>query len=439
MRIIKNQDILQRQTENYIKGELSNVASVVQTSQFLCTYYSIDADASTTLPGMKNVEDFIHPDSSIVYNRVENLPISGVDNLISQAQFDEELGYDETFQSSAIIFPNTIVPKPNDCFTIPNSKIPALYIVTDLTPVTVRSNPFTEITFRLFSRDPEVMKQLERQVKDHYLTTVTAIGQDKTLVIKKENYFKVQHHVEQYLDILGLYETLFWDRTRSAFIYDGIYDEETDMKLSYLDLILWRLMFDERIIIFDDVVTYANNNYKRTIDRIYTSYPDVYIEDYQYHKSILWRLYTRDHKHDFAEFKYPQAYEPDPRIGKFTGKNLYYFELYGNECDCNKMCTTCPTWDTEFVERIRHNDPYPLDHYTNTLYEKDKGCCKEYVDGAIVPTFNPSIRNAIIAWYNGCEINWDELMIEDSKTCENYFLIPLVLAAYRKYIHDLQK
>ena len=39
----------------------------------------------------------------------------------------------------------------------------------------------------------------------------------------------------------------------------------------------------------------------------------------------------------------------------------------------------------------------------------------------------------------GVPIDWDNLVIEETKSCENFFLIPLILGAYKKYIHDLQK
>ena len=55
MQIIKNQDILKRQSSNYIKGELSNVAMAIQNSPILVDYYPINADLSPTLSGFKNV------------------------------------------------------------------------------------------------------------------------------------------------------------------------------------------------------------------------------------------------------------------------------------------------------------------------------------------------------------------------------------------------
>lgn len=436
MKIIQQQNILQRQSQNYIANELSNVATVLQTPQLFVDYFSIDADSSPTVPGLKNVEDFIHPESPIVYNEIENLPISGVDNLVTQTQFDEEVGFDEDFQSSGIIFPNTIVPKPDDCFIINGAHIPALYKVIDVKPVTVRSNPFVEIEFRLFSRDPEVIAQLRKQVRTEYITTVTAIGMDKTLVVQKEAYFTIEQHVKQYINLVDLYKMLFFDRTKSAFIFDGIYDEKEDRKLMFLDITLWRLMFDENIIVYDDVVTYAINNYNAPVEPVYVSYPDIYLDDHAFKRSIIWRLYTQDKKHRLDEFKYPQAYEPDPRVGKYKGKNLIYFEQYGETCDCNPMCMSCPTWDDEFIQRIVNNDLYPTDDWEDGMYV---GPEHQYDNGEPVPHFNPFLRNAIIHWYNNEPIDWESLVIEDKKTCENYFLIPLVLAAYKKYIHDLQK
>ena len=191
MQIIKNQDILKRQSSNYIKGELSNVAMAIQNSPILVDYYPINADLSPTLSGFKNVEDFIGPESPVVYDHIEKFPMAGIDNLTTTAQFDEELGFDEDIQSSGMIFPNTIVAKPYDLFMIPNGVVPALYIVTNIIPTTERSNPFVAIQFRLFSRDPEVIAQIKRQVRTAYVTPVTAIGPAKPPVLTNDKYFNI--------------------------------------------------------------------------------------------------------------------------------------------------------------------------------------------------------------------------------------------------------
>ena len=49
----------------------------------------------------------------------------------------------------------------------------------------------------------------------------------------------------------------------------GDYDEKTDTTYSFLDITLWKMMFDEGIIIYDPMIFYAINNYKMKIQPIY--------------------------------------------------------------------------------------------------------------------------------------------------------------------------
>lgn len=563
MRIIKNQAILKQQSENYIRGELSNVASVIATPQVMVEYFPINVDASTTLPGTKNIEDFIGPRSTVVYDHIDNLPMAGIDNLVYQAQFDEELGFEEDFQSSGMILPNTIMPKPNDCFIVKDSEITALYVVTTINPVTVRSNPFIELQFRLFTRDPEIIVQLRRQVRDEYLTTVTAIGLDKSLVIKKKNFFAIEGHVKNYIDLVDLYQTYFYDRNKSAFVFDGLpgidgnacegYINASDIvdgtdggwreefgdpenphyaqvnqikdltngvtinergdrfyivdgepvivpgyvpywfvrnhkdrygdanntpgvtttcpcqcatcvnktccnrgreqewnqmieandgrmivRQVFIDLTLWKMMFDEGLVIYDDVVTYANNNYKKSIPRLYTDCPDIYIDEHYYKRSVLYRIMSRDTKHDPFEFAHPQVSEADPRIAKFQGKNIYYLEYYDRCRDCSLNLGFYNIWDAEFQCRIKNNKPYCLDDIVMKVPSCESGQCTAHPVPYYYP-FNRSLRNVIIAGYNGDPIDWENLEINSERSIENYELLPIVLAYYKEYIMGLQK
>lgn len=435
MQILKNSVILQKQSANYITGELSNIAAVVQAPQILVTLYTVDPDLSTTMDGLKNINDWIGENSTVVYNKIENFPLSGIDQLVEQATFDEEVGFDEDFESAGIAFPNTHMPKPNDCFVIENSNVTALYKITGIEPTTVRSNPFIGFTFKLYSRDPEKIKQLERQVHETYTTTVTAIGLDKNLVITKEALFQIEDHVKNYVELASLYSSLFWSPEKAAFIYDGVYDEETGVAQCFIDMTLWRLMFDEGIVIYDDVITYANNNFNMSIPTMYTGCPDVYVDDYKYRRSILYRLYSQYKKDDFDEYRFPQGYSVDPRIGKFTGTHLVYFEHYGNKCDAYSCTMACPVWDDEFLSRLYNGQPYEREYPD---YEYCEGCSLRCKKLSAEPC-NTLLRNAIINWYNGQDIDWENLKVTDAKSTENYFLIPLLLGVYKQYIKNLQK
>ena len=558
MRILKNQNFIQRQSDNYIKAELSNVAAVISSPQVITRYFQIDTDASTTVNGLKNIEDYIGPTSTVRYDVIENLPMAGINNLISQSQFDEELGFEEDFTSSGIILPNTIVPKPNDFFMVVNSEVSALYAVIDKSQVTVRSNPFTEIQFRLYTRDPEIIAQLEKQVKDTYRVTVTAIGMDKTLVVHKKSLFTIEHHVDQYLDLCDLYITHFYDEQKSAFVFDGlpgvdgtgcpgyitgndildgtdggwreefgdtetiptatidqIQDLTNGMTINergdkfyivdgepvivpgyvpywlvrnhedrygnannmpgqqcqyccnktccncslndqyqafladpnnktnkiivrqvFIDMTLWKLMFDRGIVIYDDVLTYANNNFNREIDRVYTDCPNIYVDEHLYKRSVLNRLVMHDFKHNPFEYCQLTCSEADPRIAKFQGKNIYYLESYDKYRSCNLNTGYYDIWDEEFQWRIKNCKPYSTDMIRVPVSDSCNSCTAQY---SYYYPFNRSLRNAIILGYNRKPIDWENLEIESERSIENYILIPIVLSYYKEYISSLQR
>lgn len=419
MRILRNNALIERQSENYIKAETSNVAAVLETPQVLVELFYINPDLSTNLDGYQNIDDFIDPTSTVVYDYVDKYPISGIDSFVNQVDFDEEMGFDTDLQSSGVTFPNMVTPKPNDFFLVKTAKYDALFVITDVKYSTVRSNSFNEISFRLYSHNPETIKQLRRQVKDRYVTTVTAIGPDKSLTIKEDAYFKIQDMVKDYISLLNMYVSLFYDTKRAAFVFDGIPAKDNpSIKEIYIDMTLWKFMFDNRIIIFDDVVTYNNNNYEGLeVDRIYTDCPDVYIDEHQYNKSIIVRLFNKERRKYFAECRFPQSYEENSQITKFTGVHVIYLEQYGPTCDCNGFCMSGKVFNDEFIERIEHNVPYPP-------------CCEDV---------NPTLRNAIIRYFNDEDVNFDDIYIDDDRTNENYLLIPLLLGIYKKAIIHMEK
>lgn len=430
--------MLERLSQNIVDNEMANISMVLQTPTLLTTWYSVDANMSETLPGWKNIDEYIGKMSTVFYDRIENLPMCGVDNLISQAQFDEEIGYDENLESAGVIYPNTIWPKPNDCFTINNSEVTALYVVTDIKPVTVRSNPFIEISFRLLSRSPKTIEQLNLQVHDEYTTMMSPLGHNHSLVVKKAAQLSIDEHVKTYLELVNLYKMLFYDENKAAFVFDG-YPDQRGMRAVYIDMMLWKFMFDEGVIIYDSLVTYANSNFGKNIQRIYTGCPDLMIDDYHYHQSIIWRLYSRESnpaikKGDFDKYRYPDIFEPSPQITKYQGQRIWYMREY-----MDQPCPTSTTvhfylWDDEFLCRIRNNDPYP------NLPLKGGQCtgCENKCTGCPVLCYNPYLRNVIINWYNDKSIDWDAIQITADRTVENYYLLPIVLGIYKQYIQGIK-
>ena len=569
MRIIKNEGLLKRQTDNFIRGELSNVAAAVQTPVILVDYYQVDLDRTTLLKGYRNAEDYIGPTSTVVYKHIAKVPMVGIDNLVSQASFDEELGFEENFSQSGAIFPNTIIPKPYDCFMIPDSPVKALYMVSNINPATVRSNPFTEITFNLYTRNPEIIQHLLDQVKDELVTTVTAIGTDRSLVVHKDSYFKIEENIRNYLEIADLYTSLFYDENKAAFSFDGLpgldgggclgYQTDCDLngsisedmacdpenplypylsqvknpmqgesindqgdrlyiidgepivvsshypywfvrnytdhygnaneypganrvepdcasccnphcsnsknfhcdcsamnavppewteylkdsvsesdivRQAFIDITMWKMMFTEGIITYDPIITFANNNFQRSVPRVYTDSPDLYLDEHLYHNSVLYRMIERNPKRNPFQYIHPQSEEGDPRITKFIGKHIYYLRYYGAQRDAKLNCGFYNIWDKEFQLRIQKCELYPDQEEVPACFSEDGSASYTYRKWY---PFNVSLRNAIILGYNRKPVDWDNLEIEHAVNLENYILLPILLYYYKEYINELQK
>ncbi len=408
MRILKNQDIIERQSQNIIKAEMSNISMVLQTQQVLVDYFSIDAESSERMDGLKDVYDYIGPDSTIQYNKIENLPIAGVDSLIYQNEYDESVGLDADFSADATIFSNTVQPKPGDCFIIKNSNVPAIFQVTSHKEVLIRDLPTVAIEFQLLSSDTNKITELYDQIKENYVFTISNIGSDNNAVITKEKYFQLKDHVRSYLDLIEMYNYNFYDSSRGLFMFrDAI--GNTGNRCDIIDAVLLKLMFDESIIVYDDVVTYANNNYPYTVERIFIDDPKT-VDNFKYKKSILYKIITKN-KTDLQN-RFQFYYDENPQIAKFSGINFYVVESYTNILENSYA----------FAEEL---------NVFNDLF------MESLVSGSVVGL--SSIKSAIVNFVNDVEIDFDNLEIADSRSAENFYLLPLLLYAYKQYIKNLRR
>lgn len=415
MRLLKNEDLYSRQIRNLTSAETANISMVVQSSQVFANYYQVNADLSNAVAGFGNVHEYIGPHSTVLYDKVESLPIAGVDSLVMSSEFDDEVGYDVNFSSQAVIFPNTITPKPGDCFLFPDSIRPAIFIVTNVNNVVVRSNPFVEISFRLFTQSNEDVEQLERQVHDTYKVVVSSIGIDKSLIMKKTAYFEMKDHVANYIDIADFYVSTFYDQHRAAFVYGDIYDSDKEVSVTVVDFMQLRLMYDLGIIVYDPVINFALSNYEMKFDRIFIDQPKV-VDQYQLKTSMFYRLLEKNRKSPFFENRFPSSRAEDTQYSKFHGANMLYIEAYRGIRNCDPLIGNFTVFDDEFIDRILHDKPY--DEYDNRI--------------------NSSLRNPIINWFNDHEVDFENIYIDGVKSIENFYLIPMVLYLYRLHIAELQ-
>ena len=416
MKILRNQSIIDTMAENIVKNELSNIAAVLAVPQVITTYYSIDAEYSQTIAGYQNIHDFIAVDSTVAFNKVKNMPMAGIDNLLISNQYNDEVGMDVDFESDALILPKTVNPKQNDFFTVSGMLYPTLFVVTDVQQTLVRSNPFVQIHFKVAHMDQDWIDQIDRQVLKTYTCSVSSLGGDKTLLIEEGTANDLQHHIQNYMEAANMYIYTYYDRSRAAFVFDGLRSDLECNRICLIDMVLWRLMYEFGIVVYDDVLTYAANNYNLPVDRVFIDKP-VLVNDYRFKNSIIYRILDNNHNKTLNEFPYPMFYQESTQITKYQGVHVIYIEGYDEKtwCHPDPALKCFMPFDAEQILRMANNEPF------------EEGECEGW-----------SLRNALISYYNGEDIDFDSIEITDKKTLLNYYYIPIILGIYKNYIIGLQ-
>lgn len=415
MKILRNQSIVDTMAANIVKGELSNIAAVLAVPQVITTYYSIDAEYSQTVKGYQNIHDFISADSTVAFNKVTNMPMAGIDNLLITNEFNDDTGIDVDFESDALILPKTVNPKHNDFFTVSGMLHPTLFVVTDVQQTLVRSNPFVQIHFKLAHMGQDWIDQINRQVLKTYTCRVSSLGADKSLVIESGNASALDKHIQNYLDVASMYTYTYYDRSRAAFVYDGMYCESTKSRMCLIDMVIWRLMYDMGIIVYDELLAYAASNMNVRINKVFVDKP-ILVNDYRFKNSIIYRILENNHSRTLNEFPYPMFYEENSQMTKYQGVKVVYVEGYDETawCKCEKELREFMPFDADQLIRMVNNQPYARDE----------------IDGW-------SLRNALISYYNEEPIDFESIEITDRKSLLNYYYVPIILGIYKNYIIQL--
>ena len=95
--IIDEQKMVNDNTFEYETRIQSPTARLLETTQTYVTYYHIDVDESTTDTGFKDVASIIGWRSPIKFNKIENFPLYGLEQIALQLQ-DEEQVLDTSYE-----------------------------------------------------------------------------------------------------------------------------------------------------------------------------------------------------------------------------------------------------------------------------------------------------------------------------------------------------
>ena len=215
--IVNEQKMVDENTFKYEERIKSPSSRFVDTTPTFTTYYHIDIDETTTDTGFLDVASIIGNRSPIRFNKIENFPIYGLDQIVLQIQ-DEEVGLDSKYDGEAIILPSTVKPVQNDFFIIPILKDDYIFRVTDIQYDNIMQDNFYKISFQLEYIDHDMLEQVEKQKLEDYVCVLENIGTESNCILEKSSFTKIKEIEKMYREIIDFYTSMFYDERHNVFL-----------------------------------------------------------------------------------------------------------------------------------------------------------------------------------------------------------------------------
>lgn len=200
--------------EDRIKSPSARLLDVTQT---YTTYYHINNNETTTDSGFVDVSEIIGNRSPIRFNKIENFPIYGLDQIVIQLQ-EDDAGLDGSYEGDATILPGTVKPVQNDFFIIPILKDSYVFRVTDIQYDNIMPDNFYKISFKLEYIDPNYIKLLNDQSVEDFVCALDNYGTDSNCIIEKSCFTKIKEIQKMYQEITEFYKAMFYNERHNVFL-----------------------------------------------------------------------------------------------------------------------------------------------------------------------------------------------------------------------------
>lgn len=366
----------------------------------IVTYYNINRKKSCVDEGTGMAYANIGDKSSLKYNKIDKMILYGLDKIEVQLENGEWGVESGPIEGSAIVIPNTIVPCPDDFFTIDYLKDKILFKVTDVTNDTVdNNNNFYRISYKL---DKLTDEKINKQVVDEYKLMIENQGSDFNCIIRKNDYDLVTILDDINVKLIEYYNDLFYSSRVQTYIL--MYNSER-----FYDPYLIEFIIKNKIL-------YNENKYMYITQQI--ALPATFGINYD---KTFFRYFENPYKKPLSKYYInSQASCIDQHLSILSTRIERYFEIKYNDKLLSQSPSVFSVIDNLDIDLYEHI----LD---NKLYEEDE---KKY-------------RNIIINYCNNEEFTLsknDILCIDDiefSNDITLFYEIPILIFIIDKCIKKL--
>lgn len=209
--------LVNKYVDSYMNG-VNQYAKYIDSTPSFVTYYSRDVDTSTENPGLGQVKEIVGVDSPLRYNKIKNFPLYGVEEVNPSINSDGISGINVDIENTAVILPDTVIPKPDDLFVLHydenTDKNSAVYRITGVDINAVDSNTYYQISYISTPYDYNILNK--RQVIDDYRFVYGNTGSKYENILLEDKYIEVASLEQQFVRYMN-------------FLLDNFYDEDRNM------------------------------------------------------------------------------------------------------------------------------------------------------------------------------------------------------------------
>lgn len=257
----------------------SQYSRFLDRSPTFTTYYRINNIETTTDRGYLNVERILGNNSPVKFNEVSRLPLYGIDQIVLDLSLEDH-GLDTSYEGSAILLPNTVVPRPNDFFIIDHLGSSIVFMVTNIAFDTIRSNNFYRIEYKIRAVDDgETHGELKNQTTDKLICYHENIGTEDKVLVRSVDADIIAKLNKLTTEIANYYKMLFYNNRYNSFLFNS------PNGFKYYDRVLTKFINKNRL--------FSN---RKGYDTVLLADEDQAVTtELEYHNSIFRAVDKRDH------------------------------------------------------------------------------------------------------------------------------------------------
>ena len=324
-RIVANDKNFRETQRAHLKASLDTYKVFFNDLPLLVNYYSKSHAESTHDVNLGTVQEIVGDDSPVVFNLIKDLPLHKASNLDVNPEDSDDAGTEAQVEGTAIVSPSALMPREDDCFTIPwYGHKKAIFRVQNVKRSNIKGQSFYEITYYLYQVYSGT-GDIDKQVARVFRVIASSHSVNKTAIVE-DSKADICAAIEQKLDVLVDEVEMLYDLRTDAYMFPV-------MNGTYL---LW----DEALHYFASKANVFYRNFSFRQDRIPLKI-DVrdYDELYRFYTHSLW--WALEHHNFWHMGPYLGIYMITPYREEVPGRHLRDVYVRGAKYCASETVNPC--------------------------------------------------------------------------------------------------